>query len=278
MDGQPSITGGTAPAVRPPTNRKRVAAQICGVALGLVGALALAVTPSIRQAREAARRTSCKCGMKQFGLALHNYHDKYGCFPPAFVRGPDGRAWHSWRVLILPYFDNQSLYNQYNFSEPWDGPNNKKLLTKMPACFACPSRPRIANAGVLGAIPHGLLACSGHPPSMDIGFTSYAAVLGPNCVFRGVKPTAISDIPDGTSNTLLIGECGHARIPWTKPDDIEVSKHPKIGDPDGFSSYHRGGCQFLLCDGTVRFINLAISQSLLDALYTRNGGETVGDF
>jgi translation elongation factor EF-Tu-like GTPase len=61
-------------------------------------------------------------------LAVANYHETYGCFPPAYVADRDGKPMHSWRVLILPFLEQQELYHAYNFAEPWDGPNNRKLM------------------------------------------------------------------------------------------------------------------------------------------------------
>src|SRR5690242_17032670 len=81
------------------------------------------ILPAVQQAREAARRSQCKNNLKQIGLALHNYHETYGGLPPAFVADDQGRPMHSWRVLILPFLGEQALYNEYNLSEPWDGPN-----------------------------------------------------------------------------------------------------------------------------------------------------------
>ena len=229
----------------------------------------------IEEAQEASHRTSCNCFLKQFGLALHNYHDTYGSFPPAFVLGPDGRKWHSWRVLILPYLECQPLYDEYRFDEPWDGPNNRKLLAKMPIVFACPSRPRAVKADLLATMSLGLLACESHSVSAQDGNTSYAAVLGKDCVFRGTVPVKTSDITDGTSNTVLIGESNRTKIPWTKPEDIDIAFHPKLGDPDGFSSHHDHGCHFLMGDGTVKFIPDTVPQKTVDAVFTRNGGEVV---
>src|SRR5262245_42706847 len=102
------------------------------VVLILVLVVCLMLYGPVMQAREVSWRSSCKCYLKQFGLALQNYHDTYGSFPPAFVLGPDGRPWHSWRVLILPFMECDPLYREYRFNEPWDGPNNRKLLAKMP--------------------------------------------------------------------------------------------------------------------------------------------------
>jgi Protein of unknown function (DUF1559) len=64
-------------------------------------------------------------------LAVANYHETYGCFPPAYVADRDGKPIHSWRVLILPFLEQQELYRAYNFDEPWNGPNNRKLASRV---------------------------------------------------------------------------------------------------------------------------------------------------
>ncbi len=223
---------------------------VCG------GVLAALLLPAVQQAREAARRSQCKNNLKQIGLALHNYADAYGAFPPAYVADASGKPMHSWRVLILPYLDQAPLYNQYNFSEPWDGPSNSRLLSQMPSVYACPS----------------------HPGSPGGTSTAYAAVFGEQCVFRGSEPVAFKDITDGASNTLLVVEADGAGIPWMKPDDVDITKHPSLGDRDGFSSSHMGGVHGLMCDGAVRFISQNIDAQTLKALFTRDGGEPVGSF
>lgn len=230
----------------------------------------------IQTARESSNRATCKCRLKQFGVALHNYHDAHGSFPPAFVLGPDGQKWHSWRVLLLPQLEQQKLFDEYRFDEPWDGPNNRKLIVKMPEIFACPSQPCPTKKAVLLSI--GELGCAGGGPSVPSGFTSFAAAFGEDCVFRGVRPVSIKDITDGMSNTLLIGECTRTKIPWTKPDDIDIAISPKLGDADGFGSPHSngGGAHFLMGDGMVRFIPTSLPQTTLDRLFDRNGRENEG--
>lgn len=247
----------------------------------LIGVLSLSpcgwwLNGAIKEAREGARRSGCNCKLKQFGLALHNYHDVHGTFPPAFVLGPDGQKWHSWRVLILPQLEQSPLYAAYRFDEPWDGPNNRKLIEKMPEIFACPSQPCPTKKAVLLSI--GVLGCAGGGPSAESGFTSFAAVLGQNCAFRGAQPVSMKEITDGSSNTVLIGECTRTKIPWTKPDDIDTAFFSKLGGPDGFGSPHLGGSHFLMGDGTVRFVPTNMPQTTVDGLFTRNGGETIVDF
>lgn len=212
--------------------------------------------PALQQGREAARRAQCANNLRQIGLALHNYAEVNGALPPAFVADENGKPMHSWRVLILPYLDQQLLYDSYNFSEPWDGPNNSRLLSQMPAAYRCPSDP-----GSTGGT-----------------HTAYAGVFGEHSIFRGSKPVKWRDITDGTSNTLLVGESDGAGIPWLKPDDIDVELHPSIGDVNGFSSHHTGGVQFLMADGSVHFILQTTNPQTLKALFTRDTGDAVGAY
>jgi type II secretory pathway pseudopilin PulG len=237
-----------------------VVLMVAGGAFGVLvicgGILAALLLPAVQSAREAARRTQCMNNLKQIGLALHTYHDEYNTFPPAYVADAGGKPMHSWRVLILPYLEERALYNEYDFSEPWDGPNNSRLLARMPRVFACPS----------------------DSSSTASTTTDYAGVLGEHCVFRGTQPVRMADISDGTSNTLLVGEAAGARIPWMKPADINIDQHPALGDPDGFSGNHAGGVNFLHCDAAVRFISLSINPQTLTALFTRDGNEVTGSY
>jgi prepilin-type processing-associated H-X9-DG protein len=233
-----------------------VAGCIAGMLMCCAPVLVALLLPAVQQAREAARRSQCQNNLKQIGLALLNYESRYGTFPPAFVADANGKPMHSWRVLILPYLEQQSLYDSYNFSEPWDGPNNSRLLSQMPAVFRCASDPASAGGTT----------------------TSYAGVFGEHCIFQGSAPVRFASITDGAGNTMLVGEADGARIPWMKPDDIDVGLHPTLGDSSGFSSHHLRGVNFLMADGSVRFIPLSIDQQSLKALFTRDGGEVVGAY
>jgi len=96
-----------------------IVSVLCG-ALACLGRLA-------GEANRQARGSQCSGHLCQISLALHNYHDVFGCFPPAYIADSRGRPMHSWRVLILPFMEQVALYNAYHFEEPWDGPNNRKL-------------------------------------------------------------------------------------------------------------------------------------------------------
>lgn len=228
-------------------------------------------------ARQAQARQVSTNNLKQITLALHNFHSVYNCLPPAVIFGPDGKPWHSWRVLILPYLDQQALYQQYDFGQPWDSEKNRKVLEQMPAVFRDPI--------------HGDL--KGH-------VTHYAGLLGTNTAFSpdgpemksprdlpiGPKAMGFRDFTDGTSNTLLVVPADpKAEIPWTKPEDILVlPEFPGLGKPGGIAApYHENGkkdgaklAPVAYCDGSVRMIADTIRPEVLSALMTRNGGEVVG--
>ena len=216
--------------------------------------------PLVVQAQEAARRSSCNCKLKQIGLALHNYHEQFGCLPPAYILGPDGMPWHSWRVLILPYLDRQELYNAYKFDEPWNGPNNSKLAGEMAEFWACPSDPQ-----------------GGRAPQLMT--TNYVAVVGPATAWPGSRTVTFKDFTDGSATTLLVVEAVDTGIHWMEPADLSFTQmSPTINSKllPGISSRHSGGACVLMGDGSVRFLNNTVSPTTLHGLLTRNGGEAVG--
>jgi hypothetical protein len=209
------------------------------------------------QAREAARRASCSGHLSQLALALHNYCDVYGVLPPAHVDDEHGRPMHSWRVLILPFIDENPLYAQYDFSEPWDGPGNIKLLSQMPDIFSCLTRNAVAKA-----------------PTM----TSYVVVSGPETMFPGPQAIRLDQVTDGLSNTLMLVEVSNTQIPWTKPQDLDLGTmslqindetHPAI------SSKHPGGANVIRGDRRYQFLRDSVTASQLKSLLTRCGGEPV---
>jgi hypothetical protein len=238
-----------------------------GLIVGLIGAgafillfcggiLLALLLPAVQHAREAARRTQCKNNLKQIGIALHNYHDMYGFFPPAYIADSQGKPMHSWRVLILPQLGEDALYRDYDFSQPWDNPKNHALLNRIPAVYQCPSHDH-----------------RHHPTA-----TAYAGVFGEACAFQGEKPRHIKDFRDGLDQTLIVGEAVGAKIPWTKPEDIDVSRHGRLNDPQGFSSDHAGGFQGLIGDGSVRLISKSVDPQALQGLYTIDGRENAWEF
>lgn len=220
--------------------------------------LAAFMLPKIIGAREAARRSSCNCRLKQIMLALHNYHDKYGTFPPAYVADVHGRPMHSWRVLLLPFLEQKPLYDRYRFNEPWDGPHNRKLHDEVVDIYRCPT---------------------------DVGGwntdTSYVVVVGRRTLFPWDRGVARSDVKDGTTNTVAVVECHNSGIHWMEPRDLEFSKIPKrinAGHGLGINSGHPGGAQVGLADGSARFLSDRLPEATVRKLLQIDDGFPEGNW
>ncbi len=208
----------------PPPPVKLVSRRGCRLMIGLVAVLAVGGMVGlgflVREARRAGQTMASYTPLSQVALALQNYHDTHGQFPPAYLTDDTGKPIHSWRVLILPFVEEHSLYESYDFSEPWDGPNNSKLADRMPRTFRSASE----------------------PPSTT--HTNVVLITGPGTAFPGAESTRMSDITDGTQNTILLSETADSDIPWLAPRDIEVIGDivplGHTGDPDrpGISAVH----------------------------------------
>ena len=130
MSSPYNVPQDSVPEVTPKSWGQRVVEGL--VAVSIITILIALLLPATRSARPAARRTQCKNHLKQIGLALHNYHDAYGSFPPAFTTDADGRPLHSWRTLILPFGEHRTLYDTIDLSKPWDHPDNNAALEAIP--------------------------------------------------------------------------------------------------------------------------------------------------
>jgi hypothetical protein len=193
----------------------------------------------------------CMNNLKQIGLALHNYESANARFPPTAIRDKQGKALLSWRVAILPFIEEGTLYKEFHLEEPWDSEHNKKLISRMPAVYRCPLR---------------------KPGNADM--TTYLAPVGKDTVFPADgRRIRFSDIMDGTSNTIMIVDADEDRaVVWTRPDDWPF-------DPDkpraGLTTHPAGAFPVLFCDGSIHFLRDTIDKETLRALFTRAGGEVV---
>jgi prepilin-type processing-associated H-X9-DG protein len=229
-------------------SREPIASISSPTASGVLVALLL---PAVQSAREAARRAQCTNNLKQIALAMHNYNSANNTFPKPAITDKNDKPLLSWRVAILPYIEQQELYNKFHLDEPWDSPHNKALINEMPPTYVCPSRANVQP-----------------------GTTTYRVFVGKGAFFESDRPTGLADITDGTSNTLMVVEATEA-VPWTKPDaDLPF-------DPDakpslyGAGSTHPGGLNAAFGDGSVRFIKTSIAVEVFRALITRAGGEVI---
>jgi len=199
-------------------------------------------------------------------IALHNYHDFHGVLPPAYIPDKNGKPMHSWRVLILPFIEGKSLYEAYDFDEPWDGPNNRKLASQVPDFYQCPSHLPSSRKGPAAA--------------------SYFAVIGPQTVWPGATTRQFKDIQkaDGTSQTLLVMETHIPDTVWTEPRDLsfeEALDSLYSTDPgrmfghryeDFFFDYY-AGIHVALVDGSVLFLHQGLPRETAVAVLTFDGSE-----
>ena len=231
-----------------------------------VVALLLAVTlsslmPVVATRGPLVRSYECKNNLKQIGIALHNYHDVYDSFPPAYVADENGKPIYSWRVLLLPFVDRDPLYQTYDLSQPWDSPENLALLKEMPPVYTCPARESYYDKS---------------------GNTYYRAILGQGTAWPGQSSSKISDFKDGAEVTIMVIEAD-AGIPWTAPQDFTPEEAAmSLASTDFESAGHRGSDYFheyfygksvLFMDGVVKFAPFGLDQDFARELFTLDDGK-----
>ena len=229
-------------------SRLRILGYVVGafVILGLLIAMMLPVT---RRARPAALRNGCLNNMRQLGLAILNYESVHGTLPPAYTVDENGNRLHSWRTLILPYIEEQALYESIDLTKPWDHPDNAAAYEVIPSVFVCPGSRSDDNV-------------------------TYMAVEGPDCCFNGSTPRSLSEITDGSAKTIMIIEVGekHA-VHWMEPRDADESTILSFG-PDWVTG-HNGIIIASFVDNHTRSISLETPQEKLRAMLTIAGGEEI---
>jgi uncharacterized protein (TIGR03067 family) len=209
----------------------------------------------VGKVREAAARTQSMNNLKQIGLAMHNHHAAWRLLPARANFDQNGKPLLSWRVHLLPYVEQQELYDQFKLDEPWDSPNNKKLIERMPRIYASPLS-KVSKEGK----------------------TTYLAVTGKGAMFDGNKGLPFADVTDGLSNTIVVLEANDTKaVTWTQPEDFAIdTKDPRAG----LVLKNSKAILALFGDGRVLSLSPTIQPATLRALFTRNGGEVVnpGDY
>jgi hypothetical protein len=245
---------------------------IAGIALGAFSSACMSpilvglLLPAVQKVREAANRMASQNNLKQVALAVHNYHATNGCLPPAVVYDAQGKPLYSWRVLLLPYLGEGALYQQFRLEEPWDSPQNKALLPLMPRMYLDPSRPDTGDGTTT------YLALTGKGTVFESDPQNGLVPLKDNPkLFRAKPLLSFKDIPDGTSNTIMIAEAADP-VPWTKPEDLEYAPGRPL---PSFSKIRPLGFNAAFVDGSVRWLPRTAPEQTLRALISRNGGEVI---
>lgn len=192
------------------------------VVIAIIGILIAMLLPAVQAAREAARRMQCCNNVKQIAVALHNYHDTNGQFPPGDGFTPPGGQEWTWAVRVLDYLEQDILGEGVNWEAVnWmDGPGTAdpspemdKLLTAQIASFHCPSDPMATSLRISSDCNvQGTVRKSRISYAANYGQGRQRATNRINGVFYMNSTTKISEIQDGTSNTLLLSELiiGHS--------------------------------------------------------------------
>lgn len=295
--------------MKKPTRKAYYLVEII-VCIGIIGLLFSLLLPAVQNTRDSANRLHCQNNFKQIGLALNNYHGTFGRLPNGPITDAKGKplVLISWMAQILPQIDHDQLWkitSNAMKSHPLDPNSNPPHigLATVVKSYICPSDHRLS---------YPLMTRD----NLSVAFTSYIGVSGaPSKGGAGVMGNkygiTFSEITDGTSNTLAVGE----RPP---PDTLQAGTWYSVLTPknlywgrfygpnhemaiistaiienfcggshefgpgmtnnpcdrDHFWSLHQGGSNFLFADGSCRFFSYQ-SKNILPAFATRSGGELV---
>jgi prepilin-type N-terminal cleavage/methylation domain-containing protein/prepilin-type processing-associated H-X9-DG protein len=276
------------------------------VVIAIIAILIGLLLPAVQKVRAAAARLSCQNNLKQLGLALHNFQDANQAFPPGYLAtgsysdgATDTAPGWGWAAFILPHFEQDNLYRQLELAQPVE--NSPAIQTPVKT-FLCPSD--LTPAGPF-AVPdpfgntRALATASSYAACVGGDETETTGSTGMGVFYRNSR-TRLTDITDGTSQTILVGERAWANVNglWAGAIRGAVCKrgaqNPNPGSPsawlpaptlvlahshlnnaiahpdaglDDFSSRHSGGANFLFADGSVHFLR-SVPGDNLDGTYT----------
>jgi prepilin-type N-terminal cleavage/methylation domain-containing protein/prepilin-type processing-associated H-X9-DG protein len=318
-----------------PAHRRRSAFTLIEllVVIAIIAVLIGLLLPAIQKVREAASRAKCQNNLKQIGLAVHNFENVNGFLPPGGVHGdravtqlgiPRGPA-HGWAIYTLPYVEQDAMYRNYRLDLTWKHPFNRPVVSTVVPIMTCPSVPdtnrvfervdttfgtiqaAACDYSVNNAISSGLKDGGSWNLTDDLG-PSASNYWGVMRVYRDTEPNLykISDVTDGTSNTLIIAEDAGRPQWWTAAGqrqatnpvsgsgwadrDNEYITHGAPADGANASggpcavnctnenevfSFHTNGSNVLFCDGSVHFLRSDMKMRVMGRLITKSGGEVV---
>ncbi len=281
------------------------------VVIAIIATLVAILLPAVQQAREAARRSTCKNNLKQIGLAIHNYHDTFNTLPPGSIKHPFyGDNWnpHGWSAMILPFLEQNAVYDalanetQNWGNEPKFNAGDNPVGASVIPVFLCPSDVMPNNNTYLEGNTNAKSNYPGNGGMLFVNDNDYnpSSFTGP---FAVNATRRFADVTDGLSNTIIVGErdggisagvterfaawwVGTDHVGWHDRMYAFTSKSYPInnlvggvsGQARAFASLHRGGAQFVLGDGHVVFISENIDGATYEALGTIHGGEIVGQY
>lgn len=289
------------------------------VVVGILATLVGLLLPAVQRVREASNRAACANNLRQMGIACHNFESGYGFFPASVKNtGPQ----RSWAVQFLPWIEQGAVAREYDYTRHWCEPQNATAVSRQIRIFYCPSSPTTyrassGNAGVKITDANGVETETEYPFA-NAAATDYAVLdevkedpflaglvdLTGYGILREDQFPRVVDVVDGTSNTIMIVECGGRPQWWIRGNKVSdndtfdsapwASRGNDFGldgfdlaNPDAESGpcavncsnsnevygFHPSGAQILFGDGSVRPLSRNTTTRHLARLVTRNGGE-----
>src|SRR5215469_8741288 len=289
------------------------------VVIAILAVLIGLLLPAVQKVREAASRMKCANNLKQLALGLHGFHDVHGKFPPGQLKTafpawgvPAAGLNHGWAVFVLPYVEQQNLYNTYHWDLFSADAANQPLMSHPLRLFQCPSVPqqdRYYTAPPFSPAPGGKkAACGDYAPTFGVNPALAPTAADPRGVLVPEQWTCLTEVTnaDGTANTILLTEDAGRPALWQAGRPVAGADQAVKGGawagpnngfvltgstPDGTSSpgpcpmnctndgevysFHPGGANAAFADGHVQFLKASMSIQALAALVTRAGGETI---
>jgi prepilin-type processing-associated H-X9-DG protein len=282
------------------------------VVIAIIAILIGLLLPAVQKVREAAARAKCANNLKQLGLALHNYHDANNGFPPGQVDSPKK---HIWAAYVLPYLEQGNLYQGYRFDVHWYDAANQPLVTIQLKVMQCPSaqpnRTETKSDRPVGVTWSAACGDYGATGNVDAALVTAGLVPAPlpdkpNGVLVTAASTRITDISDGTSQTIMVSEIagrpdyyvtgrktitggspvyGAGWADWDNGFQLHGASRDGLSSPGpcainctnnkGFYSFHTAGVNALMADGSVQFLREGLDIKVASALVTRNGREVL---
>lgn len=231
--------------------RKASASTFALIFIATIAVLMLAALnmPICRIPEHVSREMTCDSNFRQISLAMGAYHDQYQAFPPAYTVDGNGNPLHSWRTLILPYLNEQTLYDSIDMTKPWDDEVNRPFWNSMPAVYRCPENRDVAQ------------------------LTTYLAIVSPGSCIQPERSSSFSDVKDGAGSTVMVIDVSETQgVNWMSPQDADLELFLAIGSK--YSPSHLSGIKVTCCDGRVMRLDPHVAEKERKAMVSIAGNDT----